>query len=138
MAFSESNLVLKVKISALWIFMDFALLLLLMLNAFDPTGGMKEMIASFPSQLAPLVLLGGAIILLVPFVIAFLSLTMKDPANRRANLILGSAFTVFQFSGVAYALSRLAVQYTYLLFLQTAAFVAPALIVWHAYRWRKG
>jgi len=130
-------LVLKVKISALWVFMDFALLLLLTLNGFDAGGGMKGMIASFPSDLAPVVLLGGAIILLIPFVIAFLSLTMKDSANRRANLILGSVFAVFQFSGLAYALSRLAVQYAYLLFLQTAAFVAPALIVWYAYRWRK-
>ena len=137
MAISASNLVSKVKISVLWVFMDFALLLLLMLNGFDSSGGMREMIASFPSQLVPEVLLGGAVILLVPFVIAFLSLTMKDSTNRRVNVILGSAFTVFQFSGVAYGLSRLAIQSAYLLFLQTAAFVAPALIVWNAYRWLK-
>jgi len=133
----EGNLALKIKISMLWIFMDFALLLLPMLNGFDPSGGMREMIASFPSQLVPEVLLGGAIIMSVPFVIAFLSLTMKDSTNRRVNLILGSAFAVFQLSGMAYALSRSAIQYAYLLFLQTAAFVAPALIVWYGYRWLK-
>jgi hypothetical protein len=137
MAISERSLTLKVRISTLWIFMDFALLLLLTLNSLDPSGGMKEMIASFPSQLVPEVLLGGAILILIPFVLAFLSLTMQDSSNRRANLILGLAFAVFQFSGVAYALTRLAIQYLYLLFLQTAAFVASVLIVWSAYRWLK-
>ncbi len=137
MTISDSILALKIRISMLWVFMDFALLLLLTLNGFDPSGGIKEMIARFPSQLVPEVLLGGAIVLLIPFVVAFLFPTMKDSSNRRANIILGSIFAVFQFSGVAYALTRLAIQVAYLLFLQTAAFVAPALIAWYAYRWPK-
>lgn len=131
------NLALKIKISVLWIFIDFALLLLLTLNGLDPSGGLKQMIADFPSQLIPEVLLGGSVILLMPFVMALLSLTLNDSSNRRANIILGMIFVIFQFSGVAYALSRLAILYAYLALLQTAAFVASTLIVWYAYRWPK-
>lgn len=131
------NLALKIKLSVLWIFIDFALLLLLTLNGLDPSGGLEQMLAGFPSQLIPEVLLGASAILLIPFVMALLSLTLNDSSNRRANIILGMIFVVFQFSGVAYALSRLAIAYAYLTLLQTAAFVASALIVWYAYRWPK-
>lgn len=132
------GLAANVRISTLWIFMDLALLLLLTLNDFDPNEGLKEMIRALPSQLIPEVLLGGAVVLLIPLVMALFSLATKDPRGRQVILAMGCVFTIFQFSGVAYALSRLAIAYAYLAVLQGAAFVAAVLIVWHAYKLPRG
>jgi hypothetical protein len=127
---------LRIKISLLWIFVDFVLLLLLVVNDLDPNGGMRQAIAGFPSQMVPVVLLGGSVILLIPFAMALLSLTLKDSASRRMNLILGAFFTFFLFSGVVYGLSRLTISTAYLVLLMTVTFVAAALVVRYAYRWR--
>src|SRR5690242_10825501 len=104
---SNENLAVRIKISVLWIIMDLAFLLLFALNSLDPNGGLKQMIGGLPSQQIPLALLGGATLLLIPLVMALLSLTLKDSSSRRANMILGLVFSIFQFIGVAYGLSQL-------------------------------
>ncbi len=129
------TLSLKVKISMLWVFMDFSLLLLLALNGLDSGGGLREMIAGFPPELIPYMLLGGATILLLPFVIAFLSIALRDSQSRRVNVVLGLIFTVFNLSGVVYGLSKLSIASAYLSLLQTATFVASVLIAWYSIRW---
>ncbi len=126
---------LKVKVSILWMFMDFALLLLLTLNSLDVGGGLGQMISTFPSQLVPYMLLGGAMVMLIPFVMAFLSLTLSDSSSRRVNILLGLVFTVFNLSGVAYGLSQITIASAYLLLLQTAALMASVLIVWFSLKW---
>jgi hypothetical protein len=128
------NLVLRIKISVLWIFMGFTSLALLTLNTYDPNST-KGLIPGL--QITPQVLLGAAIMFLTPFVMAFVCLILRDSLNRWANIIVGLVFAIFQFSGVAYGLSRLAISDAYLELMQTAVFVAPALIVWYAYRWPK-
>ena len=88
------SLSLRTKISVLWIFMDFAFLLQLTLNNLDPGGGLKQMLAGIPAQQLPLVLLGGAVVLLAPFVLAILSLTLKDSSGRLANVTVGLVFVI--------------------------------------------
>ncbi len=127
----------KTQIPVLWMFIDFTLLLLLVVNDFDPNGTMRQAIAGFSSQMIPFVLLGGSIILLIPFVMALLSLSLNDSASRRMNLILGAFFTIFLFTGVAYGVSRLTVSTVYLDVLMAAAFLAAGSIVRYAYRWHK-
>jgi hypothetical protein len=118
----------------LWIFMSFSSLALLTLNIYDPNST-KQLISGL--QITPEVLLGGAIMFLFPLVMAFLCLILKDSLNRWANIVLGLVFAIFQFTGMAYGFSRLAISDAYLALMQTAAFVAPALIVWYALRWPK-
>jgi multidrug transporter EmrE-like cation transporter len=129
------NLSLKIKISVLWMFVEFDFLLLFTLNNFDPNGGLKQMISGFASQQLPLVLLGGAILLLIPLALAVLSLTLKDSSSRRANLIMGTVFAIFQFVGLVYGLSQLTASTAYLALITGAGFLAPVLVIRYAHSW---
>jgi|WetSurMetagenome_2_1015567.scaffolds.fasta_scaffold312614_2 hypothetical protein len=124
------DLFVRIRVSLLWIFVDYSLLLLLTINTLDSGGGIKEMVAGFPSELVPVVLLGGATILLIPFVMALLTMKLEGASSRRVNILLGGVFLFFNFSGVAYGGTRLSLSTAYLTLLQTAAFIACFLIVW--------
>jgi len=67
---------------------------------------------------------------------AFLSLTLKDPINRWANIIVGIVLAAF-FSSPS-DLSGCLIQGKLTLFLVNASLiVVAALIVWHAWKWPK-
>jgi len=71
----------------------------------------------------------------VPLVMAVLSLTLKDKANRWANIILGifyAGFILFEL-----ITNIITVAYPYVILMDTSAIVAAALIAWHAYKWPK-
>jgi hypothetical protein len=91
------DLSVRIRVSMFWIFVSFSLLLLLILNSLDSSGGIKEMVAEFPSELVPVVLLGGATILLIPFIMALLTMTLKDFSIRRVNMLMGKCFRGLQF-----------------------------------------
>lgn len=138
MSLELRNFSVKVKISALWILLGFSLTLDFTLKDFDPgSSGLAQTLATIsPQQLSP-ILLGDAFIRVVPFVFAFLSLTLVDGWNRRMNLGLGLVFTVFALFGLADFLSRLTYSTSYGLVTQSAAIAASILIFWYAFRWRK-
>jgi len=85
-------------------------------------GGMK---------IGPEMLLVFAILLLVPLIMAFLSLTLKDSANRWANIILGIVFTVIQLVAL---IGTLAQPSAHAILMEISKVVAPALIVWYAWK----
>jgi hypothetical protein len=85
-------------------------------------GGMK---------IGPEVLLLFAILMLVPLVMAFLSLTLNDKANRWANIIVGIIFTVFQLVAL---IETLAQPSAYAILMETSKVIVPALIVWYAWK----
>jgi len=75
-----------------------------------------------------------AIIFLIPPIMAFLSLTLKDSINRWANIILGIVFVVLPPIGIigspaAYSAS--------LMLIAIVEIVAAALIVWYAWKSKK-
>ena len=70
-----------------------------------------------------------AILFLVPLIMAFLSLTLKDSINRWANIIVGAVFAVF-FTGVIASVAKLSGE-TLMTF---STVVALALIVWYAWK----
>jgi len=119
--------ILKVKISVLWLFY-IVLFLAVMTLAFMEPGDMEQIMAS---EIYLLLIL--TILLLVPLIMAFLSLTLKDSANRWTNIILGIVFTVLQLT----ALMTLAQPSAHMILLEGARVVAPALIVWYAWKWPK-
>jgi len=125
----------KIKISVLWLFYAVALLAYFILGIFEPDvlqqfldtgeiGGMK---------IGPEILLIFAILLLVPLVMAFLSMTLKDSINRWANIIVGIVFTVFQVVALIEILT-LPTVYAYAVLMELSKVVAPALIVWYAWK----
>jgi len=86
-------------------------------------------------QAGPEELLQSVIILLPPLVMAFLSLTLKDKANRWANIIVGIVFAGFMLIASSIGLAQTA---AYSILMILSGFVATVLIVWYAYKWPKG
>lgn len=78
------------KISVLWLFWSVAFLITLIVGLFEP--GVIEHIMEgelYGMRLTPELTLGTTVMMLVPLVMAFLSLTLKDSINRWANVAFG-------------------------------------------------
>ena len=77
-----------------------------------------------------------SIIMAVPIFMSFLSLTLKDKANRRANLSVGIFFAVFDliFLGLTIFLWSFSATETFWAFVYL---VFTVLVVWFAWKWPK-
>jgi hypothetical protein len=124
----------KIKLSVLWLFGQVALLTFLVLEFLEPgviqgimAGNMKGLF------LGPEMLLFYAFSLLIPLVMAFLSLTLKGSINRWVNIVLGMFFTGLYLSDL---FAHLANPYAHAILMGCAAVVAQVLIVWYAWKWK--
>ena len=100
----------------------------------DPVA-LKELVAG--TSAVPVtneLLLVMSIIFAVPIFMSFLSLTLKDKANRWANLIIGIFFVVFELVFLIFIYLPGAV---YEIFWGIAYLVFAALVVWYAWKWPK-
>ena len=125
----------KIKLAVLWLLKDLTVLATFLVTLMDP--GIREQIIAGEvggMQMTPELLLVFAIILLVPLVMTFLSLTLKDSTNRWVNMILGIAFTGLELFGVT---DVLAAPSAYITLMWVSMVVPPALIVWYAWKWPK-
>ncbi|MBI9045494.1 MAG: hypothetical protein JEZ06_13470 [Anaerolineaceae bacterium] len=75
-----------------------------------------------------------SIILAIPIVMSFLSLTLKDKANRRANLSTGIFFVVWELIFLVFVYSQAPV---YEIFWGFAYLIFASLVVWNAWKWPK-
>jgi hypothetical protein len=75
--------------------------------------------------------LGLAVLLVLPIVMVFLSLTLKHPLNRWANIILAIILFVFNLIGLPTYPSA------YDKFLIIVSLVFNVLTVWYAWKWPK-
>jgi len=82
-------------------------------------------------KIGPELILFFAILMLVPLVMAFLSLTLKDSINRLVNIIVGTVFAAIWFVGVVDAAQS---AYWGGALMTLSAVVASALIVWFAWK----
>ena len=124
---------MKVKLSMLWLLGEVTLLTFLVLE-FMEQGVMEGIIAGNMRGL-PLrsgTLLFYAVSLLIPLVMAFLSLTLKDSLNRRVNIIVGVVYTGLYLMDLV---AHLAVPSAYVILMGSASVVAQILIVWYAWKW---
>jgi hypothetical protein len=79
---------------------------------------------------------------LIPLTMAYLSVTLKDSANRRANITLGILFTALN---IFHLLFELMVQPSihmvqpslHQLLINGSTVAVTALIVWYAWKWPK-
>ena len=85
-------------------------------------------------KIGPEILLVFAILLLVPLVMAFLSLTLKDSTNRWANIILGIVFAGLELLAL---IETLAAPSAHATLLTVSKIVVAASIAWYAYKWPK-
>ena len=120
----------KIRISVLWIFMAVAMSAHSVLFFREPgaIGEIGEM------QMGDGMLLFMAIFWWVPLVMAVLSLTLKDSANRWANIVLGIVFTVLN---IVHLTEHLAQPSAHQLLIIGSTVVVTGLIVWFAFRWPK-
>ena len=122
----------KIKIAVLWLVFECFSLLTAILELWEP-GFIEGLIAGEIAgiQLTPEMILVFAIILVIPPVMAFLSLTLKDSINRWANIIVGAVFTVIGLAMLGDAVAKLSA-YASLMWLSIV--VVTALIVWYAWK----
>jgi hypothetical protein len=121
----------KIKITVLWLFAAVAFLAHQILVLMEP-GIIAQLMAGEAEgqKIGPELILSFAILMLVPMVMAFLSLTMKDSMNRWVNIIVGAVFAALWFIGVVDATLS---AYWGGALMTLSAIVASALIVWYAW-----
>ena len=120
----------KIKISVLWLFSAVAFLAHQILALLEP-GVIVQIIAGEMEgmKIGTELILLFAILFLIPLIMAFLSLTLKNSINRWANIIVGSVFVAL-FIGVIATVAKLSGET--LMTLSTV--VAQTLIVWYAWK----
>ena len=125
----------KIKLSALWVALMFLYIYADILAYYTP-GHIEDVISGevLGIQISQLFLLGSAVLMAIPGVMVFLSLTLKAKANRLTNIILG----IFH-AGVLLATMFIPVEtaetYAHQIFYIIAQAAFIALIVWHAWKW---
>ena len=125
----------KIRIAALWFFYTMAMLAVMTLMFYGP--GIIDEIRSgtlVGEALTGEHLLMSAVVLLVPLVMAVLSLTLKDSINRWANIIVGIVFTILSIVSLILAFTLDLSIYAFGLLLDISMVVAPMLIVWYAWK----
>jgi hypothetical protein len=122
----------KIKISVLWLFEAVALLAYMLLTLIEP-GVIEQIMAGEIEglQIGPELMLLFAVLVLVPLIMAFLTLTLRDSTNRWANIIVGIVVFGLNFIDLVDAVAKPSAWMT-LLVLSKA--VVLALIVWYAWK----
>jgi hypothetical protein len=124
-------LTLKTRISILWVFMAVAMSAHSVLAFME-----KEMVEQmWGMEMGAGMMLFMAIFWWVPLVMAVLSVTLKDSANRWANMILGIVFTVLNIYHLIEHLTTGASAHQILIIGSTV--VVTALIFCYALKWPK-
>jgi hypothetical protein len=126
----------KIKLSALWAARMLSGLQGDSTRLHDPVA-LKNLVAG--ASAVPVtneLLLVMSIIFAVPIFMSFLSLTLKYPTVRRANLSIGIFFVVFDliFLGLTLFLWSFSAYETFWSFVYL---VFTALVVWYAWKWPK-
>ena len=116
----------KTRISMLWIIMVVNYLLVGLLSLRESGGISGEGATTFAQ----------VIVAFIPFIMAWLSLTLKDSANRWTNLVLGILFAIMFIVVLIlyFAAGSVTIIPLMILFLP---FVATLLIIWYAWKWPK-
>lgn len=116
----------QIKLSALWVALMLTYLLGDVLRIFSGDFEAGEISGMQASQG---MYLGVAILLVLPIVMVFLSLTLSNPVNRWANIILAVVLFLFNLVGLPTYPSA------YDKFLIIVGLVFNALTVWYAWKW---
>ena len=124
------TLTLKTRIAVLWIFMAVAM------SAHGVLAFMEKEMAEqmWEMEMGPGMMLFRAIFWWVPLVMAVLSVTLKDSANRWANMILGIVFTVLN---IFHLIEHFAQPSVHQILIIGSTAVVTALIFWFAFKWPK-
>lgn len=123
----------KIRVAVLWLIDTGAALVAAMGSLFEPNA-LQQFLDTGEfngSMVSPELEFFIAILLWVPFVMAFLSVTLKNPINRWANIIVGIVWFAL---GFVNAPNLIANPTAYGLLLWLTEDVAKVLIIWYAWK----
>ncbi len=123
------NIILKMRIAVLWIFMAVAMSAHSAFSFMD-----REVVEEmWDMEMGQGMLIFMALFYIIPLVMAFLTLTLKDKHNRWANIIVGGVFTFLNIFhlGEHIIVEPSAVQ----ILIIGSTPVVTALVVWYAWKW---
>jgi len=120
----------KIKLSALWVAMMLLYIYADIFSLFRP-GQIEEMIEGRmgPLPVTQVSLLAAALLMIIPAVMVFLSLTLKPKVDRWANITVGVLYTAVNISNL------IGESWAYYIFFGIVEIVITLLIVWYAWRW---
>jgi len=126
---------LKIRIAILWVFMAASITLEIALYLYNE--GQIENIISGEAGIT-----SGNLILwtcrwLIPFILAFLTFSLTDKANRIVNLVFGIIVTVFNIFQFIMRLVTGQELPAFLVVILFSSIVASVLILWYSIRWSK-
>lgn len=120
----------KIKLSALWVSMMLLYIYADILSLFRP-GQVQEMIdgrmGPFPVTQGSL--LTASILMIIPAVMVFLSITLKPAVNRWVNIVFGALYILINISNL------IGETWIYYLSFGVVEIVLALLIVWYARKW---
>ena len=122
----------KIKLAALWVALNLLYLYVDIYSFFRP-GIIEDAIAGkvWEFQITQVWLLGVIILMTIPSLMVFLSLTLSAKANRWANIIVGIFEIVFVVSGA------IGESWVYYIFASIVEVMLLLLIVRYAWKWPK-
>ncbi|HJX24037.1 MAG TPA: DUF6326 family protein [Candidatus Bathyarchaeia archaeon] len=122
---------IKTKLAALWVILMFFYIYNDVFSLFQP-GNIEKIIAG-EIEMNQAFLLGAAILMAIPSLMVFLSLTLKAKANRWANIIAG----IF-YAGVLLTTMLVPGElWAYYALYMIIEGVLIALVIWYAWKWPK-
>jgi hypothetical protein len=119
----------KIKIAALWIVFEFGMFTVPVVEMYIP-----DFMENAIAQTTPEMLVVLAFMTMIPPILAFLSLILKDTINRWVNVILGVLFAALTPIGVIDVPTE---YYAPMILIAIVEVVAAALIVWYAWKSRQ-
>jgi hypothetical protein len=121
----------KMKLSALWVALMLLYIYADIFHLFMP-GHIEKIMEGFmgPFPVTQGSLLSAAILMMIPAVMVFLSLTLKSKVNRWANIILGVLYTFVNISNL------IGETWAFYIFLCVVEIALTLLIVGYAWKWR--
>jgi hypothetical protein len=128
-------LTLKIRILVLWIFTGASITAEVALYLYKD--GWIAKIISGDAGIGPANLVIWTCRWLVPFVLAFLTVVLRDKASRITNLVFGAIFLVFNIFQFAMRAATEQELPAFLIIIVVSSTVAAALILWSAIRWPK-
>ena len=131
-AMEDGKINVKLKLAALWAAMMLLYIYADILSLFRP-GQIEEMIKGLmgPFPVTQGSLLVASILMIIPAVMVFLSLTLKPKVDRWINITLGVLYTAVNISNL------IGETWTYYVFFGIVEIVLTLLIVWYSWKWPK-